>query len=459
MTGLPRLLTDAQMQSFIVRGYVTVKADLPGNFHTDVCNQATTIFESTGNPGNAIYPQIPQLADVFAHPSVRGALTSILGSNYIMHPHRHCHRTPAGKAPQEYHKDSYEEDENVHHHRARWAMAFYYPQDVPVELGPTAVRPSTHYYNSTAQSEQEAEFLVTGQAGTVTIVHYDIWHRASANFSSQSRFMMKFLFCRMEEPQAPSWQSSGTPWRDPTGVDAPSRHHSQLWQHLWAWHQGLHKDQYRDAAAEKAVDQTTISDWLRALHDDTEAVRLDAIYALGAAGRSAVPSLLERLYQEAEASLEANLRAPYTNPSELSAAYALAAIGAPAVPALIDGLSASDWWVRASAADILGDIGLSAQAATSDLSQMLADDSPWVRRNAAEALGTIGPNAAAAVPALSQTVRHDPVDWVRHNAALALARIGFKAQSTLPALHAAQEDTNLYVRENAAIALQRIMNG
>ena len=38
------------------------------------------------------------------------------------------------------HQDSYENDQNVRHHRTRWAMAFYYPQDVPRELGPTAVR-------------------------------------------------------------------------------------------------------------------------------------------------------------------------------------------------------------------------------------------------------------------------------------------------------------------------------
>ena len=45
---------------------------------------------------------------------------------------------------------------------------------------------------------------------------------------------------------------------------------------------------------------------------------------------------------------------------------------------------------------------------------------------------------------------------VRHNAALALAKIGPSAESAAGALQAAQEDEDLYVRENARIALSRI---
>ena len=34
------------------------------------------------------------------------------------------------------HQDSYENDQNVRHHRTRWTMAFYYPQDVSLDMGP-----------------------------------------------------------------------------------------------------------------------------------------------------------------------------------------------------------------------------------------------------------------------------------------------------------------------------------
>src|SRR5437867_3697159 len=116
MTERIRLLSAEQMRDFIVNGYVTVQTDFPAEFHAKIYQQAETIFATTGNPLNEIYPKIPELGELFAHPAVRGVLTSLLGLGYIMHPHRHCHLNPPGKAAQRPHKDSYEDDENVRHH-------------------------------------------------------------------------------------------------------------------------------------------------------------------------------------------------------------------------------------------------------------------------------------------------------------------------------------------------------
>ena len=282
-------------------------------------------------------------------------------------------------------------------------MAFYYPQDVPLELGPTTVRPATQYYNTQAQAETEDEVLLTGKAGTVTVVHYDLWHRASVNQAQKNRFMMKFLFCRMDEPQGPSWNSADSGWRSPSNGSSAHRNQSRLWQHLWDWHQGGTNGN----VAKTRGEQANIAGWIDAVRDESEAVRLDAVYALGKVGAPAVPALVEALYEEAEASLETNLQARHTNPSQLYAGYALAAVGSPAIPALMDVLGAEKWWLRASAADIVGDIGRPAGAAVPALSQALEDESEWVRRNAAEALGTIGTAAQAAVPMLVRTLQHD----------------------------------------------------
>ena len=45
------------------------------------------------------------------HPAVKGALTSILGPEYMIHPHRHCHLTKAKEPGQNNHQDSYGDDE------------------------------------------------------------------------------------------------------------------------------------------------------------------------------------------------------------------------------------------------------------------------------------------------------------------------------------------------------------
>jgi HEAT repeat protein len=262
--------------------------------------------------------------------------------------------------------------------------------------------------------------------------------------------MMKFLFCRMEEPKKPAWRATGAPWHTPPAASELSHQHPGLWQSLWAWHNGIAH------TSAGVADQASINGWISALQAPTETARLDAVYALGQAGSQAVPALIEVLYAEAHAARAVNLQAKYTNPSELYAGYALAAIGAPAIPALNDALGASEWWVRASAAGILGDIGQPAHASVPALSRLLTDEVVWVRRNAAEALGTIGVGAQAAVPALAQSLLHDENERVRHNAALALARVGPGAQAAVPALQAARNDADLYVKANAAIALQRL---
>lgn len=451
MTEQISLLSDKQMWDFIVNGYVSVQTAFPAAFHANICQQAETIFTTTGNPSNEIYPKIPELGQLFADPAVHGALTSLLGPGYIMHPHRHCHLSPPGKAAQQEHKDSYEEDENVRHHRTRWAMAFYYPQDVTLEMGPSAIRPGSHVYNTEAAAKRHAELPLVAKAGTVTIIHYDLWHRAWANQSNRSRFMLKFLFCRMQEPQQPSWNAGRPGWVMP-GHGAATPGHAGMWQQLWHWHSG----QQAAANGFQPHNAETVAALLTALQAPAEPQRLDAAYALGAMGASALPALMAALTSEAAASRDANLSADYTNPSELYTGHALAAIGAPAVPALVEALHASEWWVRASAADILGNIGSPAQTATPALAATLAhDDSAWVRRNAAEALGTLGPLAQTATPALVQALQ-DQDERVRHNAALALARIGPAAKAAVSALQQALADENLYVRCNAAIALERL---
>ncbi|MEM7536756.1 MAG: HEAT repeat domain-containing protein [Chloroflexota bacterium] len=447
-------LTDSQMQAYIVNGYVTVQTDFPPDFHAHIYQQAEEII-AVKNPWNDIYPMIPELAAVFAHPTVSGVLTSILGPNYIMHPHRHCHHNPPGSQAQSKHKDSYEEDENVHHHRTRWAMGFYYPQDVPLEMGPSAVQPTTQYYNTTQRANNCPELPLPGKAGTVTIIHYDLWHRGLANSTDTNRYMLKFLFCRTEEPQSPSWQSQSQAWASPSHLNPhlnPPHHHEQLWQSMWQWHMG----QSMPPPTQSLNGQ--MNDYLSQLSNNSvdETQRVDAAYALGNMGEAVVPHLMDALYTEVKTTHAANLTKEHTNPSETYTGYALAAVGAPAVPALTSALSDDAWWMRACAADILGDIGLAAQSSVPALTVAMNDSSMWVRRNAAEALGIMGSGAASAVDVLADTMMHDDSDMVRHNAALALVRLGDNARPATSVLREAINDENLYVSGNSKIALERM---
>ena len=91
------LLSDAQMRHFIVNGYVTVTTELPTHFHDAIYEKTVNVFDKEGNPGNNLVPRIPEIQKVLDDPNVSGALTSLIGADYYMQPHRHPHYNPPGQ--------------------------------------------------------------------------------------------------------------------------------------------------------------------------------------------------------------------------------------------------------------------------------------------------------------------------------------------------------------------------
>ncbi len=418
------LLSDEQMQHFIVNGYINIKTDLPADFHEAIFQQAEAVFEKEGNPGNNLIPRIPDIQEIFDHPVVDGALTGLAGPNYYTHPHRHCHYNPPGSTGQRLHKDSW----TRRRHPTRWVMALYYPQDTPEVRGPTGILPQSQCYNDQPDNGQE-ELPLAGEAGSMSIVHYDLWHRAMPNRTETNRYMMKFLFTRMGEPQGPSWNNEDAAW------GASDDGQRLMWQHLWAWHLGTGNGTYTS-------ENGSIPELINALRNESESVCLNAAYALGAVGASAIPALIDTLHDESEL-------------VRRNASYALSVIGAPAVPALIEAANDSDEGVRAIALDALGDMGSAAQEAIPTLIRATQDESAEVRKVAAEGLGIVAQSCSTAVPALAQGL-NDADEWVRRNSSLALARIGSKAEEALPALKTALKDENRYVRANATHTLHQI---
>lgn len=493
----PLRLTDEQVQRFIVEGYLTVEATFPTPVHQEIYQRLEEVFEKEKNPGNNILPRVTQLQQVFDHPAVQGALTSLLGPNYLMHSHRHCHLNPPGSKGQQWHKDNYVFDEILRQPRPRWLFAFYYPQDVTADMGPTSIIPGRHYYHYLSDADPtrtvETALPICGPAGTVALVHYDAWHRAAANQSEKKRYMLKFLFERMAEPQAPTWEHQLPAWQ-PVATDRHSAVNAAVW-HWLAGHKAAPGKNFvfqhngHDAGATNgavtrlttaltADDEETRSQaaadlahlgadalaaappLLAALRDPAEAVRLNAAHALGAMGEPLIPALISALTEEAiamadqiSAKMPGNPRG--SNPPACFAAHALAAIGQPTVASLLNLLHHDHWCVRAMAVDTLGNLGPLAQSATTAVAALLNDDHPRVRRHAAEALGRFGPGAAAALPALIDHVRDSDMR-VRYNAALALAKIGVPDDSAIPPLVATLADEDRYVRYFAGVALRRL---
>ncbi len=450
------LLNPGEIRDFIVNGYIQIQADFPTDLHGSIYQQIEEVLAKEGNPGNNLLPRIPEIQQVFEHPKVCGALTSLLGPDYLMHPHRYCHLNSPGSDGQTWHKDDYVFDQKVRHHRFRWVMAFYYPQDTTEDMGPTGVLPGKQYYNTVSdtnptQSTEQAKALC-GEAGTVTIVNFDSWHRAIANRSGKKRYMLKFQFTRMGEPSQPLQGNGHTNWQS-TDDDR----HQGLSRHVWNW---LSQSNGEDSMHVASDENGSMSQLIAGLQDTDESVRLNSAYALGGMGESVVPALMRALRAEAEVLAEKNVAHTAANPqggnpADLYSSQALTEVGQSSVPALISALADVSWPTRAAAADTLGNLGSLAEEAVPGLIQGLRDESSWVRRNAAEALGTVAAPAEDIIPALIQ-VSSDSEMLVRLNAVMALAKIGQSTDGIVPTLAGRLSDEDRYVRFYAAAVLRQI---
>ena len=464
-------LTEAQLRQFVSHGYVVLKTDFPAEFHDAMSHRIQEVMKKEGNPGNNILPRVPEVQDVFNHPVIRGALGSVLGPDHVMHPHRHCHFTEPGRKVQSWHKDSYWGHAKMRNHHPWWAMIFYYDHTVDEPLGPSGLLAGTQYYNDRNLDPGEQDTHLLGEAGTLALIHYDLWHRGNANVSEKTRSMLKFQFVRMQRPAAgtaPAWQ--------PMNGDGPPNPHETIWRHQWQWLHGA------TGAPTTATASGSVGGLIAQLADSDRHVRLraaDVLGALGAAAAEAIPVLSACLADEFEpvalnaayglagmgapgvAALVAQLRSEDKATSR-NAAYGLSAAGEAAVAGSLETLSFATEHVRGHAAFALGEIGLAgsahAKAGVEALAKTARDSSDWVRRTTAEALGTIDVHGAShdkRLEALCQLL-NDIDAQARFESALAIARIGPAAAAATSALGSALKDENRYVRANAVDALNRI---
>ncbi|WP_435162857.1 HEAT repeat domain-containing protein [Paenibacillus glycanilyticus] len=414
MSNALTLLNDEQMIQFITNGYLVLQNDLPEELHRSVMNQIDFVLQNEGNPGNNILPRVPDIQKFFETPVTKGALTSVLGPDYYMHPHRHMHFNQPGNGKPgggEWHKDGFWS--SMRSHRPWWVMMFYYTQDITEEMGPTAIMPGSQYNE---KFPNQTTLLPTGKAGTIALVHFDLWHKASLNTSHLDRYMLKFQFVRLSEPKSPSWNHTNA---EPVFPSNAADAHLNLWNDVWHWLKGE-----GNKAKAAARDDKEVPTLIEALSSGDEVVRSRAADKLGIAGKAAAAAVPRLKQLISDSSENAALNAVYAlghigesgtaallkevgEGSKLTAqraAYGLQASGEEAIPGLVQLLAHQDENKRALAAFVLGMLGSTAASAVPSLIIALNDASEWVRRNAVEALGMIAEPAEETVPALVRTL-------------------------------------------------------
>ena len=288
MTG-EHLLSDEQMATFLRMGYLLLRPDdLQSSLHDHLFSEAAGLYDEARSVGGAsahlhilgdnLLARVPALDSVLESPAVRGALTSVLGPNPLLHPHHFVHS--AGRADQGFHQDGnlpWNTRGHVRSPRPIAAMLFYYPQTVTDEMGPTEVLPGTQYWSGNFEDDEHwhaddsldrafndevsrADDLafrdarlahslgalpyrnilrerLTVPAGSVVIAHYDLVHRGTRQAPGWDgrRFMYKFYFLRAEEPRAPSWNNHSKRLPPPAECAVADE---VVVQQVWAWLRG-----------------------------------------------------------------------------------------------------------------------------------------------------------------------------------------------------------------------------
>ena len=159
MSALP-LLDDDQMTRYLRDGFVVFSpSELDDGFHAAMYDAACEVHDEARaiggdsnhlqTMGDNLRARIPRLEDFLYADSVQGALTSILGEDFVLHPHHFVHE--ASTQDQSFHQDGnlpWNDRAHYRSHRPNWAMLFYYPQAVTLEAGPTEVLAGTQYWTT-----------------------------------------------------------------------------------------------------------------------------------------------------------------------------------------------------------------------------------------------------------------------------------------------------------------------
>ena len=407
-------LSDDQFLKFLFEGYLTIMPSKMTERHHDyLYKSAQNLYLEVDKSqsktahldmlGDNLRALIPEIDDVIFDPMVVDTLTSLLGENYVLHPHHYLHKSST--TDQGFHQDGnlpWNERGHYRSHRQDWALLFYYPQSVDSTNGATEVVAASQYWtkdfekgtdwypddsmdrtfdgggdnleyrdqqiqlglNSIAIPNLERKFVYVPE-GTVLIGSYDLIHRGSRSLpDSEDRFMYKFYFLRTTEPQVSLQRDTKIP-----SFSFARKELLPVLKENWNWSKGIRID-------DDIQDSSILSVQLMG---EQEHKRVEAAYLLGkSVSKISTDILTEGLYSQSEGARRAS-------------GYGLRVKGVLVTDLLVEALNSNQVGTRRVAAFALGTVASAVlgDAVNSLISCLESDQDDFVRSNAAYSLGQI----------------------------------------------------------------------
>ena len=193
-------LTDSDVLDFCRNGYLL----LEGVVDEDV-NRRTLEFvaDDTYYEPTSILDEDWFMEGVVMNSEAAGAVRCLLGAGFHLPVLMSNHRVTGPYAGTGgWHVDgNYDFSPEVN-----YLQVFYYPQDTPVESGPTQVLPGSHLIRNKARFMGHLNGIrgavpTTSPAGSIFITAYQIWHRRGPQSDSRLRNMLKYVYWRTAPPR------------------------------------------------------------------------------------------------------------------------------------------------------------------------------------------------------------------------------------------------------------------
>ena len=174
--------------------------------------------------------------NVIMNPILCGALRSLLGANFGIPVLISAHSVECPAAAQPWHHDA----DSVFGPELNYLENFYYPQDTPIEMGPTEILPGSHISHTTLDYKDSGT-LAAVPAGSFVIHHQSIFHRRGKSTGKGKRHMLKYNYWRTSEPVS-DWLEE--PGFNPETADFGGHNVGRYYAHMFYWLSGK-GDQYR----------------------------------------------------------------------------------------------------------------------------------------------------------------------------------------------------------------------
>ena len=410
MMAKPTLLNDEQVRSFIVNGMLVLRADVDESTHQEINSQLTYTNQNETWLGNNLPSRIPLIHEILRSPTINGALISLAGPNYYVHPHRALHRsTPVegvfenlnaetnapkmGKnstAGSGWHQDAQSPLARARHHLPKYLIGFYFPHDTPREMGPTRLIPGS-YLDSEPTEIRDVVLPDFVEAGTFLLVHFDMVHAGYPNQTESDRHMVKFVFARTEIPTSPSWNIEDTRWVQPKNT-LVSKNLTSASTYIWRWLIGTSQGGNHSSNPSNKNSDSDSSSRLSKIYCKVNAGDVEALIKslLAKKGQQKHERILVKDHENnpiprddvRNYPVRWNERAVVMEDE----AYRLAAIGKDAIGPLTDVLPSSDPWIQINAAFAIGEINEYPERTLSALLRLLDSPHHQVVRQVLDAL-------------------------------------------------------------------------